>query len=1046
MNAQIFSQKTYNRITSIVLLVALLATMAVFPAQAMYIGVTDRVSVTQEGDEGDGHSYSPSISADGHFVAFHSSASNFSGSDSGGSSDTDVFVKDRISGELFHVTSDSTVIAKNGSGPSISGNGQLIAFTRRDYSSGDYYHSVLTYNRQTGATVAVCEVMGSKDCGGPIVSSDGRFTTFDSTRTNLVAGDTNGKQDIFVFNNQTHQTVRVSVASDGTQANDDSRDPSLSADGRFVAFRSAATNLVSGDANGRDDVFVHDITTGQTVAVSLKQDGTLGGGSSPSISAGGRYVAFYATDFLPEDFNGYGDVYVFDRDFDEDGVFDESGEVKTIVASVGYDGRLGNASSGGNLAASLSADGRFIAFESTASNLVPIDTNGDNDVFVHDRDPDEDGIFDEFGETTTFRVSVASDGSEADGVSLNPSISAGGAFVAFRSNAPNLVSGDANGRIDIFVREIQGVAYTVSGRVRDLSGIGIAGVTIAAGRMGSTVTDSGGFYHLTLRQGAYDLVASKDGYSFTPPTQPVELTQDLAGVDFVGVPVSAPFTPFLDVPFEYVGGMWGFEQATRNHNNGDGWVQSWFDHKLPNYSEKNGTGLWLYGRVYAQNPEWKDGIVGGILGFDDHWYDGHDALDFAGGPFEVLSAAAGTVAEVCQGSCWRGPTYGNYVVINHENGYATHYAHLASIQSGISVGVGVSQGQQLGIMGHSGGDFGVHLHFAVMYDANSDGQWTADEVVDPFGWRQPGIDPWVTAGGPVSHRLWKHWTGDERTFVGDELVLLQNTPGTIRSLIGVGTWDGQVTLQLEPGPVASPSASLRSIGRSFWEILLEFFGFGGASGQGVSAMDADPFAPTQPITQTVTYTDQEVRHINESSLALYWWDETAGAWQQLPSNVNVDTNTVVATTMALGQFDVQGPLVCPADTTEIDDSYFAASPLTVGTLATRWLDIADDEDWLRFDAELDQAYVISVTNLAAGVSANLEVYDLGGTTILASDLDGGEASIQWTAPVTGTHFLRVSPALGSATGCGASYDVAISEATEPPPPTGSTIYLPIVLK
>src|SRR5690606_11863360 len=128
----------------------------------------------------------------------------------------------------------------------------------------------------------------------PSISADGRFVAFQSVATNLVPGDTNGNNDVFVHDRQTGVTQRVSVASDGAQGNGISTTASISADGRFVAFQSAASNLVPGDTNGATDVFVHDRQTGVTERVSVASDGAQGNAntSEASLSADGRYVAF----------------------------------------------------------------------------------------------------------------------------------------------------------------------------------------------------------------------------------------------------------------------------------------------------------------------------------------------------------------------------------------------------------------------------------------------------------------------------------------------------------------------------------------------------------------------------------------------------------------------------------------------------------------------------------------------------------------------------------------------------------------------------------
>ena len=214
-------------------------------------------------------------------------------------------------------------------------------------------------------------------------------------------------------------TERVSVASNGGQADSSSVNPAVSADGRFVAFESDASNLVGGDTNGLNDIFVHDRQTGTTERVSVATGGTEANGVSytPAISADGRFVAFYsnATNLVGGDTNGTSDVFVHDR---------QTGTTERVSVATG-----GAEANGGSSTAAISADGRFVAFHSDATNLVSGDTNGARDIFVHDRQTG-----------TTERVSVATGGAQANSGSANPAISADGRFVAFYSVATNLVS------------------------------------------------------------------------------------------------------------------------------------------------------------------------------------------------------------------------------------------------------------------------------------------------------------------------------------------------------------------------------------------------------------------------------------------------------------------------------------------------------------------------------------------------------------------------------------------------------------------------------
>jgi hypothetical protein len=270
--------------------------------------------------------------------------------------------------------------------------------------------------------------------GGPAISPNGRFVAFYSAATNLVPGGTNGAFHVFVRDRQAGTTTLVSVNSAGQQADLGGLDPVLSADGRFVAFFSPATNLGPGDANGfAFDVFVRDRQAGTTERVSVSSAGSQGNGPSsrPAISANGRYVTFdsAATDLVAGDINNTNDVFVRDR---------QKGTTERVSVSSG--GVQGN---GDSILPALSPDGRFVAFQSTATTLVVGDTNGSSDSFVHDRQ-----------KGTTKRVSVNSVGEQGNGnsFSFNTAVSSQGRFATFESDATNLVPGDTNGGRDVFVR------------------------------------------------------------------------------------------------------------------------------------------------------------------------------------------------------------------------------------------------------------------------------------------------------------------------------------------------------------------------------------------------------------------------------------------------------------------------------------------------------------------------------------------------------------------------------------------------------------------
>jgi Tol biopolymer transport system component len=428
------------------------AALLIFSCHSPRAGVIERVSVANDGTQGNGDSgyWGLAISADGHFVAFSSTASNLVPGDSNQTSD--VFVSDRLSGtiERVSVASDGTQ-GNEWSGDwglCISANGRYVAFSSlaSNLVPGDTsgHWDIFVRDRQMGITERVSVASDGKEANsdsywGLAITADGRYVAFASRASNLVPGDTNGDWDVFVHDRQTGMTERASVASDGTQGNSDSGNygVSMSADGRYVAFASLASNLVPGDTNGDWDAFVHDRQAGMTERASVASDGTQGNSDSGnygvSMSADGRYVVFnsYASNLLPGDTNETCDTFVHDR---------VTGATERV--SVGDNGTQGNDWSG-DYGLSVSAEGRYVAFASMASNLVPGDTNETWDAFVRDR-----------WNGTTERVSVASDATEANSCSyFGLSLSADGRYVAFMSNASNLVIGDTNEVDDAFVRD-----------------------------------------------------------------------------------------------------------------------------------------------------------------------------------------------------------------------------------------------------------------------------------------------------------------------------------------------------------------------------------------------------------------------------------------------------------------------------------------------------------------------------------------------------------------------------------------------------------------
>jgi Tol biopolymer transport system component len=249
-------------------------------------------------------------------------------------------------------------------------------------------------------------------------------------RIKLDRRGTNAGADVYVHHLKTHRTERVSVTRSGKPPNHGSFDPSLSDNGRFVAFTSFASNLVRGDSTGTSDVFIRDLKRRVTKRIGGKHRSSLEETFAPALSGNGRFVVFFssANEFYDDtDDNRFG---AFRRDL-------KTGATQRVdVKSSG-----GPARGGGSFDPAISDDGEIVVFSTGANNLVPDDTNIKGDVFVRD-----------IPNHTTTRASVDSAGRQVKRNSRAPVISGDGRFAAFQSNARNLVSGDTNIKTDVFVR------------------------------------------------------------------------------------------------------------------------------------------------------------------------------------------------------------------------------------------------------------------------------------------------------------------------------------------------------------------------------------------------------------------------------------------------------------------------------------------------------------------------------------------------------------------------------------------------------------------
>ncbi len=353
---------------------------------------TEIASVSSAGVLSNSTSYTSQLTADGSKVIFDSAAKNLVSGDTNLS--RDVFLRDRTSGTTTRVS------------------------------------------LKTGT------VQLSFDCYVPDVSGDGALVTFESNGP-FVTGDANGQADIFLRDVAAATTVRVSVDTNGGDPNDDSHDARISSDGMFVAFWSNASDLVGSDTNGRPDIFVRDLANGVTERVNLDSSGnptTLGDSYNCAISGDGRFIAFASDDKLlvANDKNKTRDIFVRDR-------------LLATTVRVSIDSSGGEAD-GYSDRPSISDDGRFVAFMSGATNLDLADTNGEFDIYVHDR--------------TTGKTAWASNDSKGGGgndESDFPELSADGRFVVFQSYSIDLVEGDLNNYLDIFVADVvTGATYRES--------------------------------------------------------------------------------------------------------------------------------------------------------------------------------------------------------------------------------------------------------------------------------------------------------------------------------------------------------------------------------------------------------------------------------------------------------------------------------------------------------------------------------------------------------------------------------------------------------
>jgi Tol biopolymer transport system component len=414
------------------------------------------ISVLSTDDQlvrGNGDSDAPSVSADGRYAVFSSDASNLVAGDTNGV--RDIFYRDTLTGTITRISTDGSgnqgdSLSYN---PFVSADGRYVVFSSNatNLVAGDTNGTadVFCKDIQTGALTRIStasnDAQSNNTSYNGSISADGRYVVFQSFASNLVSGDTNGDADIFLKDRQTGVTTRLSTSSGGSQADGDSSEPSISANGIYVVFSSLAANLVSGDTNGEGDVFMKNRLTGTLTRISTDSSGVQGDdlSTNASISADGSFVAFgsRANNLVSGDTNIAWDI--FRKDI-------QSGVVTRLSTDVN-----GVAGNGDTFLPSISADGRYVAFRSNASNLVTGDTNAKPDIFFKDS---QSGAI--------LRLSTDANGVEGNGESLELALSADARYVVFSSLATNLVSGDTNGASDVF-------------RVEALATLGLPEITVS---------------------------------------------------------------------------------------------------------------------------------------------------------------------------------------------------------------------------------------------------------------------------------------------------------------------------------------------------------------------------------------------------------------------------------------------------------------------------------------------------------------------------------------------------------------------------------------
>lgn len=471
--------------TLIFLAVMFIAIAHGVPAMGLYSNsVSTSLSRISDGNGGGQSNFSSkhiSFSGDGRYVVFESDASNLVGVDTNGA--TDIFLYDTDTSTMTKVSNGLSGAPANGSSfePMISDDGSAVVFA--SYASNLVANDtngktdVFLYAVNTGVITRVSVDssgnQGDDHSAEPSISQDGSVIAFTSLATNITTGDTNAASDVFVRNVSAGTTSLVSVSTAGAQGNKVSFQPRISANGSYIAFSSDATNLSASDTNSCTDVFVRDLANSITTLVSSSSSGVAGNRSStwPAISSDGHYIVFQsrANNLVASDINGYVDIFMKDMSTGTTTLISKTNS----GAQVTYD----------STRPSISFDGRFVTFESRSPDYVPWDSNNASDVFIHDN---------QSGRTAPFSTLASS--VIGNKKSYGAVISGLGGKLGFLSLASNLVTPDTNSQYDVFVRSNpfagQVVNITSNGNLTETGGTQNAFTLTRFGDTGSSLTVS----------------------------------------------------------------------------------------------------------------------------------------------------------------------------------------------------------------------------------------------------------------------------------------------------------------------------------------------------------------------------------------------------------------------------------------------------------------------------------------------------------------------------------------------------------------------------